>query len=165
MNKKCLTPIMLDKAVIELKPTLNDFIKNQKSDENMSPCDKIISLEKFVSNLIEPYYEPLPKLSEEEHKIENNKKKIHMLCNKINGKSVEKGRCNNNAFAEYIESIYSLVQPDISADFIAPIIKEDISCDLHWYKWLVSDLCTKKINVQKQINFLTLIYYSSFIFF
>jgi hypothetical protein len=155
MKKKCLTPIMIDKAQGELKPYIKAFILHQKSDENLSPCDKLIALERLISKSIEPYYQDQPKMSEEEQKIDQNKKKISILCNKINGKSDEKGRCNFDAFAEYIESIYSKEQPDISADFIAPIIKEDTSCDLHWYKWLVNDLCNKKINVQKQINFLT----------
>ena len=155
MKKKCLTPFMLDKAQYEMGPYIKAFILHQKSDENLSPCDKLIALERLISESIEPYYQDQPKMSEEEQKIDQNKKKISILCNKINGKSDEKGRCNFDAFAEYIESIYSPEQPDISADFIAPIIKEDTSCDLHWYKWLVSDLCNKKINVQKQINFLT----------
>jgi hypothetical protein len=155
MLKKSLTPVSLDKAVLELAEPIKDFIKNLKLDENLSPCDKLISLEKYISKSIEPYYQDQPKMSEEEQKIDKNKKKINIICNKINGKSNEKGRCNIDAFAEYIESIYSKEQPDIIVDFIAPIIQEDNPCDLNWYKWLVNDLCYKKINVQKQINFLT----------
>ena len=155
MKKKCLTPIMLDKAVDELKPSINAFILDQKSDENLSPCDKLIAFEKFMSDSIKSYWQDKPKMSEQEQKIDKNKKKISMLCKQINGKTDEKGRCNINAFAEYMRSTYSKEQPDISADFIAPIIQEDNCCDLHWYKWLVSDLCIKKISVQKQINFLT----------
>ena len=156
MLKKCLTPHMLEAAFNDLKPIIDEFIQCQKVKNNIySPCDKLINLEMFISELIEIYYIDQQKLSEQEQKIDNNKKRIHQLCNKINGKTDVKGRCNKEAFADYIASIYSLERSDISKDFSAPIIGQDISCDMHWYKWLVTDLCSKKRSVKKQINFLT----------